>query len=164
MYNLVTMPEPVNNAAAMMYPLPAFYFKVVFASLGGNTDTSFQEVRGLTAEMETEEVVDGGENRYVLRLPKQCKQPQLELKRGITKSSSPLMTWCKKVLSSGLASPITPTLITVMLLNENGDPVCSWSIAGAYPVKWEIDEFSSTKNDVAIETITMSYTYCERLT
>jgi len=148
------MPGPANAAA--VYPLPAFYFKVMFTGL---SDTSFQEVRGIASEIETEEVVEGGENRFVHRLPKVVKHPQLELKNGITSVRSPLVVWCKSVLEYG--STIKPTQVMVHLLNENGDPVRAWSFANAYPVKWEIDDFRSTKNDVAIETIILSYTYCK---
>ncbi len=46
------------------YPVPAFHFKVGFALTMGMTDTSFQDVSGIGSEVTTEEVVEGGENRY----------------------------------------------------------------------------------------------------
>jgi phage tail-like protein len=51
------------------YPLPAFYFKVSLDGIMGN-GTSFQEVRGIGSELHTEEAAEGGENRFVHRLPK----------------------------------------------------------------------------------------------
>jgi phage tail-like protein len=150
-----------SNPQAAVYPLPAFYFKVVFTAFRGS-DTSFQEVRGIGAEMQTEEVTEGGENRFVHRLPGTVRHPQLELKRGIAPFNSPVVTWCRSVLDNGYTNLITPSLVTVYLLNEFGAPVRGWSFANAYPVKWEIDDFKSTKNDVAIETIVLSYTYSNR--
>ena len=50
----------------------------------------------------------------------------------------------------------------VSLLNEYAVPTRVWSFANAYPVHWEVDSFSSTKNDIAIETIEISYTYSIR--
>jgi phage tail-like protein len=147
---------------AAVYPLPAFYFKVVFTGLRAGSDTSFQEVRGIGSEIEVEEVVEGGENRFVHRLPKAVKHPQLELKRGIAPMNSPLVAWCRSVLDSGFSSPITPSLVTVYLLDQFGAPARGWSFANAYPIKWEIDDFKSTKNEVAIETIVLSYTYSNR--
>jgi phage tail-like protein len=149
------MPEPV-------YPFAAFYFKVVFVGLPG-TDQSFQEVRGIGSELDTEEIVEGGENRFVHRLPKAMKHPQLELKRAIAPLDSPLVAWCRSVLESDFENPIAPKQIGVYLLDADGGPVRGWSFANAYPVKWEIDDFKSTKNDVAIETISLSYTLSKRL-
>jgi hypothetical protein len=57
------------------YPPPSFYFSV--SVVGSATpiamltkiDASFQEVSGIQAEFQTEEVVEGGENRFAHRLP-----------------------------------------------------------------------------------------------
>jgi phage tail-like protein len=142
-----------------IYPQPAFYFEVRFAGVGDATDTSFQEVRGISAELQTEEVTEGGENSFVHRLPLTVKHPQLELKRGIAAVNSPLVEWCRSVLDEGYTSLITPSDLIVNLLDEKGDPVRSWSFANAFPVKWEIGDFNSNKNEIAIETIVLSYTY-----
>ncbi len=141
------------------YPPSVFYFSV---DLGNAIDTSFQEVTGIGPEMETEDLVEGGENRYVHLLPTSVKHPKLVLKRGLAKMDSPLIEWCKSVLEGGLSSPIEPKLLQVSLLGEEGDPIRVWSFAGAFPVHWEVDSFDSTKNEVAIETIEMSYNYSTR--
>ena len=159
------IPSPSSLLWGPNYPPSAFYFSVgfAFARAGGLADTSFQEVSGITSEIETEEVVEGGENRYVHQLPKGAKHPNLVLKRGIATSFSPLVTWCKDVLESDFSVPIVPTQMTVFLLNEYQIPIRAWSFANAYPVKWEVDAFNSTKNEVAIETIDFSYTFSNRL-
>lgn len=144
------------------YPPSAFYFKVEFSSPYGEGDTSFQEVSGIGSEMDTEDVIEGGENRYVYRLPKSVKHPKLVLKRGIATLDSPLVKWCKSVLETGLIAPIEVVLLRVFLLNEDKDPIRAWDFADAYPVKWEVDAFNSTKNEVAIEKIELSYTYSSR--
>jgi phage tail-like protein len=144
------------------YPPSAFYFKVEFSLPYGEGDTSFQEVSGIGSEMDTEDVVEGGENRYVYRLPKSVKHPKLVLKRGIATLDSPLVKWCKSVLETGLIAPIEAVLLRIFLLNEDKDPIRAWDFADAYPVNWEVDAFNSTKNEVAIEKIELSYTYSSR--
>lgn len=144
------------------YPPACFYFKVAFSATLGMMDTSFQEVTGIGSEIDTEEVVEGGENRYVHRLPKGVKHTQLELKRGIAKISSPLVVWCRSVLEADFAVPIVAMPMTVFLLNEERLPIRAWSFANAYPVKWEVEPFQSTKNEVAIEKIVLSYNYSNR--
>ena len=145
-----------------VYPLPAFYFKLVFTKAPGK-DTAFQDVSGIGSEIDVQEVVEGGENRFVLRLPKGVKHPLLVLKRGIAGLTSPLVVWCKSVLEGDFIVPIPTQDIEVFLLDENHSPVRGWCFTKAYPVKWEIDSFNSTKNEVAIEKIELSYNYSARI-
>ena len=144
------------------YPPSAFYFKVEFSSPYGKGDTSFQEVSGIGSEIETEDVIEGGENRYMYRLPKSVKHPKLVFKRGIATKNSPLVKWCKSDLEAGFIAPIETVLLRVFLLNEDKDPIRAWDFSDVYPVKWEVDPFNSTKNEVAIEKIELSYTCSTR--
>lgn len=145
------------------YPPASFHFKVVLSATLGLADTSFQEVSGIGSEMELEEVVEGGENRYVHRLPKGVKHPKLVLKRGIGRISSPLVIWCKSVLELGYLAPVAPMPVLVFLQNEKRLPSRAWFFANAYPVNWKVDPFNSTKNEVAIEEIELSYNYTFRV-
>lgn len=140
------------------YPPPAFYFKVNFSGFGSYSDTSFQEVSGISREMETEDVVEGGENRFVHRLPKAMKYQKLVLKRGIATVRSELVKWCRSVLEGGFSQPIKPMpFVQVSLMNAEGRAIRVWTFTNVYPVKWEVGGFSSTKNEVAIESIELSY-------
>jgi len=145
------------------YPLPAFYFKVTFAASSASDDTSFQEVSGIGSEMETEDLAEGGENRFSHRLPKSVKHPKLVLKRGIATMDSPLVTWCKEVLEGEFIAPVKPMVVDVSLMNEAGEPTRVWSFSNAYPVNWEVEGFNSTKNEIAIEKIELSYNYFDRV-
>ena len=60
-------------------------------------------------------------------------------------------------------SAIVPKNISVYLLNENAEPIRGWTFANAFPIKWEVEAFNSTKNEVAIEKIVLSYTYANRI-
>ncbi len=146
------------------YPPVAFYFKVSFATASGISDTSFQDVSGISAEIETETVEEGGENRFKYQLPKAVKHPNLVLKRGITTLNSPLAKWCKNVFDGEFLQPITPTSVNVYLMDADQNAVCAWTFANAYPVKWDVSSFNSTKNEVVIETIELTYSYSERIT
>lgn len=145
------------------YPPAAFYFKVVFASASLLADTSFQEVSGIASEMETEDVNEGGENRFVHRLPKAVKHPPLELKRGLAAASSPLVQWCRAVLDGGFAAPIETVPVVVYLMNGKSWPIRAWMFADAFPTRWEVESFGSTKNEVALEKLVLSYSYSYRL-
>jgi len=164
LWNLFPQHPPHETAVTKsdIYPPTAFYFKLSFED-APDKDTSFQEVSGIGSEIDVQEVVEGGENRFVHRLPKGVKHPLLSLKRGIAEFDSPLVKWCKAVLEGDFVKPIEPREVKVYLLDENHDPLRGWSFANAYPVKWEIDSFNSTKNEVAIETIDLSYNYSNRI-
>ncbi|MCH7736961.1 MAG: phage tail protein [Chloroflexi bacterium] len=153
----------LNLLTGSDYPPSAFYFKVGFALTLGMSDTSFRDVSGIGSEIETESVVEGGENRYVHQLPKGVKHPKLTLKRGIAQMTSPLVRWCRNVLDADFIAPIVPQLMFVYLMNESQLPIRGWSFANAYPVNWEIEEFGSTKNEVAIEKIDLNYTFSNRI-
>lgn len=150
------------NLLSKSYPLPAFYFKVEIGKDPRGPDTSFQEVNGIGPEIETEDIHEGGENKYVHHLPKSIKHPKLVLKRGIAKKESPLVKWCIKILEE-YEIPFETKSIRVILLDEHSDPIRVWSFNNAYPVKWEIAPFNSTKNEVAIEKIELNYSYSNRI-
>lgn len=145
------------------YPPSAFYFKVVFSGAGAMQDNSFQDVSGISSSIETEPYTELSENRFVYQLPKSIKFDNLILKRGIAKMKSPLVRWCNSIFSGNFTKPIVPKQILVYLMNENKVPIRGWSFENAYPVKWTIDNFNSTKNEVAIETIELKYNYMDRI-
>jgi len=144
------------------YPPAAFHFKVSFPPGGSDVDASFQEAAGIGPEMETEAYREGGENRFVHALPKGVKHPKLTLKRGIAGKDSPLVQWCMAVLEGGLGQRIVTKTVQLDLLNEDGDPLRSWSFENAYPVHWSVDEFRADKNGVAIEKIELNYAVSTR--
>lgn len=144
------------------YPPPAFYFAVTIGDGSTIDDTAFSEVSGIGTEIETEPVVEGGENRFIHQLPKQVKHGQLELKRGIAKLDSPLAKWCQDTLEGGFITTITRQNVIVKLIGAGGQELRIWQFNEAYPVKWSVDPFGSTKNEVAVEKISLAYTYSKR--
>ncbi|GGC76742.1 phage tail protein [Undibacterium terreum] len=144
------------------YPPPAFYFTVGFGSGNPIADTAFNEVSGIGTEIETESVVEGGENRFVHQLPKQLKHGNLELKRGIAQFSSPLVGWCRATLEGEFSTILQLRTIIVKLNGEKKQVLRAWEFNDAYPVKWSVDAFNSTKNEVAIEKIAFAYSFSKR--
>lgn len=146
------------------FSLPvAFHFMVSFAGSGPRiADAGFQEVSGLESGIEIQTVVEGGENRFVHQLPKPVKQGTLKLKRGLTDLSSGLASWCKATLEGDFSRPIEPRDLVIDLLDHEGDPVASWSIGNAWPVKWSVGTFDAMKNEIAVETIELAFLTLKR--
>ena len=159
----MSIASSLDSAEGGLYPPSAFYFKVVFGSNSDGVDFSFQDVSGISSEMSTEDVSEGGENRFIHKLPTAIKQSNLELKRGIAPAASPLVIWCRAIMEGDFMHQIVPISISVYLLNSSAEPIRGWTFANAFPIKWEVEAFNSTKNEVAIEKIVLSYTYAKRI-
>lgn len=146
------------------FDLPvAFHFAVSFTGSGPSiSDAAFQEVSGLETSIDVESVVEGGENRFVHQLPKPAKRSNIVLKRGLTEKSSGLVKWCKDTMERDFAKKIEPKNLVISLLDEEGDPVATWSVGNAYPVKWSVGGFDAMKNELAIETIELAATTLKR--
>ncbi|MDA0629556.1 phage tail protein, partial [Acinetobacter baumannii] len=109
-----------------------FHFKVEVQGLSPSEDgdTRFTDVGGLNVDIATEEVPEGGENRFVQRYPVRAKFPDLVLKRGLMKQSA-IWDWVRRCIEN---LDIQPHNVMVTLLNEQREPLMSWRIVGAYPV------------------------------
>jgi phage tail-like protein len=143
------------------YPPWGFYFKVEFdissiMSIAGiKNDVRFQSVSGLSVEYETEDYKEGGENRFVHKLPVRTKYSELVLKRGMVIDSN-IIRWCLDALENAVFKPCN---ILVMLMNEKDEIILSWNIVNAWPAKWNISDLNSSENSVVIETLTLNYQY-----
>jgi phage tail-like protein len=155
--------------SAQYYPPASFYFSVKVLSSPTSAppqtslDAAFQEVSGIRAEFDVEEVVEGGENRFAYRLPRRSKYPNLVLKRGIAVKDSYLTDWVTKTLGSNLSIPIVTHNLQVTLQNQAGAAIISWTFNNTYPVRWEIAALNSQDNKVLIETLELAYNSFSRL-
>ena len=94
---------------ANYYPPVGFHFKVEVLGLPPNdNDVRFTEVSGLSVEMGTEEVAEGGENRFVQKYPVRAKYPELVLKRGLLVNSE-VMNWVASASRTSGSSRRTST-------------------------------------------------------
>lgn len=140
---------------AVYYPPVGFHFKVEFAGLNADADTRFSDVAGLSAEMATEEVAEGGENRFVQKYPTRAKYPELVLKRGLLRQTA-LADWINRCL---LEFRIEPLSVDIKLLNEQHDPLMTWHVIGAYPTKWSVSDFNASGNAIVVESLQLAYQY-----
>ena len=145
------------------YPPTGFYFKVEISGLGAQLDNSFQEVSGITAQLGTTEIGEGGENRFKYQLPTHTKYNNLVLKRGLVTKDSDLLTWCMNTIGSDLTNPIERKNIVVHLWNEEGNPLMSWNFTNAWPVQWQVSEFNAMNNQVVIEQLEFTYNYFNKV-
>ncbi len=147
---------------ASYYPPVGFHFKVEFQDSKGKikiNDYQFQSVSGLSVDLETEEIAEGGENRFKHKIPVRTKYPNLVLKRGLLIDSD-LIEWCRQAIENFEIKPIN---LTVMLLDEKHQPLITWNVNHAYPVKWVVEDFNAEENKLVIESLELTYNYFETL-
>ncbi|MEI7025321.1 phage tail protein [Paenibacillus sp. y28] len=116
--------------------------------LDGLQAAGFSEVSGLQSEIEYEEIAEGGVNTHFHRLPKRVKSPPLVLKRGLSLSTD-LWNW----YSSAMNGQITRKTGSIIMYDQDGDELCRWNFAEAYPIKWSGPELNAMRSEVAVESI-----------
>jgi len=45
------------------------------------------------------------------------------------------------------------------LLNEEHEPLMTWNVVHAYPLKWAMADFNAEESKLVIETIELAYNY-----
>ena len=150
------------------YPLPSFYFTLAIAGAGGGAqdqsslDTSFSEITGLEASIELEDVREGGQARYVHRLPTGTKYGPLVLKRGVIESQSYLAKWAAQTIGMDFYAPIKTHTLVIMLLGPDNQPRFSWNVSRAWPVRWDWGSLNASRGEVMVETLEFAHSGIRR--
>lgn len=141
-------------AAKGDYPIPKFHFRVEW---GTDFRIGFTEVSGLDFEREVIEYREGNSKNY-----SKTSQPGLEklskitCKRGTFEGDYDFYKeWRKNVLfqeGNKTGSQYRRT-VTIILLNENHDPMITWKLRNAWPSKVQSTDLKADANEVAIETM-----------
>ncbi len=144
---------------ATFYPPVGFHFRVDFDGIPTGKDIGFQSVSGINATVpNSESHPEGGENRFVHRLPTVATYDNLVLKRGMLVDSK-LIEWFRDAIER---FKFKPRNIRVTLLNENHEPLQAWNFINAWPTKWNIDGFDAQNNGIVVDNIEFSYQYFVR--
>ena len=145
------------------YPYVGFHFKAVFEGIGdADKEARFQEVTGLTAKLETEEITEGGENRFKHRLPTRSSFSEITLKRALYLDSA-VSDWALKAIEGLNYAELEPVDVSIMLLNEEHKALTSWSVVNAYPTQLQISDLKAEDNGLMVETLTLTYQFFRRI-
>ncbi len=137
------------------YPPWGFYYKVEFTISKDTNDARFQTVSGLSVEYDYESFKEGGENRFEHKLPVRTKYADMVLKRGMLTDSG-VIKW---LLAAFRDREFSPADISVILMNEKGEPLRTWNVAHAIPKKWLVSDFNANESSIVIETMELTYRY-----
>jgi phage tail-like protein len=121
---------------------------------GGRAVACFQEASGLAVEHEVQEVVEGGENGAVHKLPGRRKYPNLTLKRGLGLDPS-FAAWRPRLAGGKLV--VERKSVAIVLVGHGGETLRRWEVAGAWPAKWTGPDPKAGSMEVAVETLELAH-------
>jgi phage tail-like protein len=132
------------------YPLPKFHFQVEW----GGTKIGFTECTGLTVETEAIKYRHGASPEYVhTQQPGLKKYGNITLKRGTFEKDNEYFDWWKQTKFFEAKGEQFRRTITIKLLNESHEPIVTWEVKNAWPVKVQSADLKADANEVAIESM-----------
>jgi len=133
-----------------------FRFGVFFFAGGAipnPVDIRFQKVSGLSAEVKTQGLIEGGQNLYTNRLPTRVDYNNLVLERGMVIGSL-LNLEFNEVLS---LFKFRPSNVMVTLFGDDKTPLAAWLFLKAFPVKWSTSNLDAADEGLVIDTMELAY-------
>lgn len=112
----------------------------------------------------TSDVIDYREGNekvlYGRKLPGLTKHGNLVLKWGITQSMD-IYNWRKTIEEGKIES--NRKNVAVTLMDEEGNDASRWEFALAWPSKYKAPDLTAKGNDVAIETLEITFESMQRI-
>ena len=114
----------------------------------------FSEVTGLDIQVEAIEYREGSSPDYSkIKMPGMHKFSNITLKRGTFESDVEYYAWIRTVN----LNKVERRDVTISLLNEKHEPVITWRVHNAFPVKVQASDLKADGNEVAIETLELAH-------
>lgn len=113
----------------------------------------FSECSGLGMQIDKEVYLEGGVNDRQRVFLKQAKFNDVTLKRGLTDDLA-FWAWMQETLAD---APNKRLNVTIMVFNQAGETMQSWTLIGAIPVGWKAPSLQASSSSVAIEELTLAY-------
>lgn len=139
-----------------------FRFGVFFFAGGAipnPLDIRFQKVSGLSLTVETNSVVEGGQNFHTHVSPKRLSHGNLVLERGLL-LGSPLAAEFNLAMT---AFQFFPANVLVTLFGDEKLPVAAWLFLKAFAVKWSTSDLDASQRAVVIDTVELAYTRMQKM-
>ncbi|OCA54275.1 phage tail protein [Photorhabdus namnaonensis] len=130
-----------------------FIASFLFNNIPSPLDIAFQQISGLSRELQTTQLSQGGENARNVWLAEKIQHGRLLLKRGVM-TVTPLTLIFDRVLRG---EKTVYADVVIMLLNENSVPVASWTLSNALPVRWSTGDFDANSNAVLVNSLELRY-------
>lgn len=114
---------------------------------------AFEEVSGLSAELEVVTYPEGGVNGYVHQLPLRHSWGRITLRRGVVRDPG-LWSWYEAGLTQSLGARRDGVVI---VLTPDGMPAVAWSFKAGLAARWTGPTLQAEQNAVAVESIEIAH-------
>lgn len=122
--------------------------------IDGITHMEFIECTFVDTLTEALEHRGGNEIPIFRKLSGLTKYGNIILKWGITDSME-LYKWRRRVIETGAEG--ARNNISIILIDDSGRDKSRWNIEQAWPIKYKPPDFNANSNEIAIETLEISY-------
>ncbi|MCL2325080.1 MAG: phage tail protein [Proteobacteria bacterium] len=140
-------------SSARKDPYGSFGFKVVVKVDGADAPIGyFQEVSGLSVQINVQDVVEGGLNDTTRKLIGNASYTNITLKRGVCDKG--MFAWIEKFLQGG---KITRLDGSIELLDDSGATKLTYTFKKGIPVKWDGPSLSVMQDAIATETLEIAH-------
>lgn len=150
----MTTPSSVTPLGGDLPLADRFLFEVDGVEIG-----VFREVFGLQVTVCVDEIVEGGQNGFVHKVPSRMTWPNLVFRRGLTQSDA-LFTWMSKSSGEGFAgneNKLTRSTGAVTALDSVGGRLRSWEFHSVFAVRWKGPDFSVGLNQALEEELEVAH-------
>ncbi len=131
------------------YQYGRFRFKV---EIDGMEAGGFSEVTGFDASIDVMEYREGDMVQTPMKMPGLKKYGNITLRKGLA-DTMVLYEW----INAGIEGEVQRKTLTITLLDQTENPVASWQIINAWPVKYTGPDFNATSSEVAVETLEVAH-------
>ena len=142
-------------------PFGSFGFKVELnlgGGDGGQNHGCFQEVSGISAQLNVTDLVEGGANHTTHKLINNASFSNITLKRGLCNIG--LYKWIEQFINGGVSQRMSGT-ITIYGDALGNDvkplPVQKIQFRNAIPVKWDGPALNVSQDAIATETLELAH-------
>ena len=132
----------------MQKPFASFNFNVCISD-ENETIAMFQEVAGLSASIETIDVIEGGVNHTVHKLIGHTSYSNVLLKRGLIDNQ--FANWVNDTINGAIHRKD----IIISINDETGNSM-SYKLLSTLPVKWNGPDLNVMQDSIATESIELS--------
>ena len=137
-----------NNLA----PFSAFGFKVVLSTLDGEQMGLFQEVSGLSVQVNITDLVEGGVNDRTHKIIGNTTYSNIILKRGLFNRK--FFDWITSISKQG---KITRDTLKIEILGDDMNAVMAYKCDRVVPVKWNGPTLNVMSDAIATESLELAH-------
>jgi phage tail-like protein len=131
-------------------PLGSFGFIIRFDGDEDNSSSYFQEVTGLSVNVNTTDYCEGGVNNTTHKVIGHTSYGNVILKRGLTDTN--FLQWVLNFINGKL---IRKNVI-ISVLGDDGDNSIAYKLTRTVPVKWSGPDLNVMQDTIAVESIELA--------